>query len=42
MNIEHVKIKKIRDVAMVGSESGCNYEYWTYKDWENKRCSHGW
>ena len=27
MNIEHVKIKKIRDVAMVGSESGCEYEY---------------
>ena len=28
MNIEHVKIKKIGDVAMVGRESGCEYESW--------------
>ena len=30
------------DVAGVGSESGCEYEYWTRKDLENRRCSHGW
>ena len=30
------------DVAGVGSESGCEYEYWTCKNLENRRCSDGW
>ena len=44
MNIDigYFNMMKMGDEVGVGSEYRCEYEYWTYKDLENGRCSHGW